>query len=344
MRALFEKFLYRSGVHQAVGLRYAGRGVNFMMHSIVDDAEPYLAEPTRCTVAVLERLLEHLRASEIDIVTPDAAFERLDDPTAKRFATLTFDDGYRDNLTHALPVLERYGAPATIFVTTGMIERADDAWWIGLVEWLKACDWITVEGFGKRPTATLPEKIATRIDLTNWVQGDVQRLEALQRAMKADGISISGLVDQQALSRDELRTLADHSLITIGGHTVSHPWLASLPEDEASREISDNRRYLRELTQQDVDHFAYPFGSPVACAEREMGLVAEAGFSSAFTCRHGCMFPLHRDLRYAWPREGVHWYENEASIVCKSVGGQRLFRNLKLKRPWRSPIATMAAD
>jgi hypothetical protein len=55
MRALFERFLYRSGAYRLVSRRYAGSGTIFMLHSVVDDASSYLNEPTRCTVVVLDR-------------------------------------------------------------------------------------------------------------------------------------------------------------------------------------------------------------------------------------------------------------------------------------------------
>ena len=68
-------------------------------------------------------------------------------------------------------MLERYAAPATIYVTTCLIERTANAWWLGLVEWLKRREWIAVEGYGRRSTRTLAEKVAARIGLTRWVEG-----------------------------------------------------------------------------------------------------------------------------------------------------------------------------
>ena len=99
---------------------------------------------------------------------------------------------------------------------------------------------------------------------------------------------------------------------------------------------------LQSLTQQEVAHFAYPFGSALACAEREAALVA-AGFRTAATARHGCVFPGHQEERYALPREGVQWHDDEASLACKSIGARRFLRDFKLGRPWRAPMATMAA-
>ena len=108
------------------------------------------------------------------------------------------------------------------------------------------------------------------------------------------------------------------------------------------REITENRSYLQSLTQQEVAHFAYPFGSMLACAEREAALVAAGGFRTAATARPGCVFPGHEEERYALPREGVQWHDDEASLACKSIGARRFLRDLKLGRPWRAPMATMA--
>lgn len=346
MKAALERSLYWSGAYRLVGRRYGGRGVIFMLHSVVDRADDYLGEPVRCTVDVLERLLRYLRARRIDLLSLDDALARFEGGGAREearpFAVLTFDDGYRDNLTHALPLLERYGVPATVYVTTCMIERQPHPWWIGLVAWLKGRERIAVEGFGAREVSSFEAKIETRIALTGWVQGNLERLAALNVAMTTDGVDIGALVDQEALSHDELRALAKHRLITIGGHTTSHPWLQALTADEAGHEIRENRRYLQDLLQDEIRHFAYPFGSPVACGERETGLAAEAGFQTAVTTRHGCIFPDHADHRYALPREGVHWYEDEVSIACKHVGYHRLIGDLKRRQPWRSPVATMA--
>ena len=180
-----------------------------------------------------------------------------------------------------------------------------------------------------------------RIGLTRWVEADEARLPHCRERWRRIACCRS-LLDQQMLQAEELRRLGGHPLITIGGHTTSHPWLAALSETRRCGR-SPTIAHLQSLTQQEVAHFAYPFGSALACAEREAALVAAGGFRTAATARPGCVFPGHEEERYALPREGVQWHDDEASLACKSIGARRFLRDLKLGRPWRAPMATMAA-
>ncbi len=101
------------------------------------------------------------------------------------------------------------------------------------------------------------------------------------------------------LSREQLCTLADHPLATIGGHTTSHPELTGLGEEEAYREMYSNKAFLENLCGRPVDHFAYPHG---VGGVREAFLARRAGFKTALTIRPGCLFPEHRDSLLFLPR------------------------------------------
>src|SRR5271166_3706896 len=139
-----------SGIADALAFRYAGPGVIFMLHSTVGKSDTFLLEDLRCPVAALERILCWLRNTGLQFVSLDEAMQRLSRPSSGRFCAFTFDDGYADNLTHALPVMKRFGAPFTVYVTTGMVTRDIDAWWFGLAALVRAREHIELPELDRR--------------------------------------------------------------------------------------------------------------------------------------------------------------------------------------------------
>ena len=93
---------------------------------------------------------------------------------------LTFDDGYRDNVTCALPILERHDAPFTIFVPTGPPTRTLYSWWLGLRALLRMRDTVTIEAMDRRfDCPDLASKTAALAKATRWVHFDLRRAQML---------------------------------------------------------------------------------------------------------------------------------------------------------------------
>jgi peptidoglycan/xylan/chitin deacetylase (PgdA/CDA1 family) len=85
--------------------------------------------------------------------------------------------------------------------------------------------------------------------------------------------------DEIIASADRLRELPG-DLITIGSHTMTHPWLPSLPEEQSKIELSASRSALQKLLNRDIKLFSFPYG---ASTERLMTLCREAGYERVFT-------------------------------------------------------------
>lgn len=296
--------LYWSGASRVIDVRYGGLGTVFSFHSVVPDLSRHLYPTYRSTVGFLDRWLAALRAKGIDIVDLDEAVRRLGTSGARRFVVLTFDDGYADNLVHALPVLERHAAPFTVYVTDEMISRRLDCWWIGLERLFADNDEVEIAPMDRRwSVATLDAKIAAYREALLWVHGDLAvRPTLLRDTFVRHGVDIARLADEAGLTEEQLRTLGGHRLATIGGHTVRHLSLATLDEDEARREMADNKAALEAVVEKPVTHFAYPFGDAGACGAREARLAKEVGYKTAVTLRPGCLFPDHRDHPHLLPR------------------------------------------
>ncbi|MGH9347690.1 MAG: polysaccharide deacetylase family protein [Vicinamibacterales bacterium] len=185
---------------------------------------------------------------------------------------LTFDDGYRSVLTEALPILERFGIPALVFVCTGPVDRGERFWYDALAE--------------REGEAAVAAAKAGAFAL--W------RESAARTAMPA----FAG--DPHApLGVDELRQLAGHPLITIGAHTVSHPILARASPVVQAKEVGGAKTMLEGWIGRRVDAFAYPNGWPGAdYDERTIGIVRDCGFTHAFTTAERFAVPSEAALEH----------------------------------------------
>lgn len=297
--------LHRSGLAAAIARRYAGIGAIFMFHHVVPEVSAHLDGELYISGGFLDRWLASLRRAGVPVLGIDAAAARIGDPgrnpSRNRFVVITFDDGYADNLTCALPILEKYAAPFTLYVTTDLVEGGGFLWWLGLEQLFRENDAVEVAPMARRfATVSRRAKAGALAAVSAWVGADTGRRAPLLRdVFRRYGVSVDAATRQAGLSPEQLRRLAGHPLATIGGHTVSHPDLTTLSEGEAYREMSDNKAFLENLCQRPVSHFAYPHG---AGGEREAGLARQAGFRTALTTRQGCLFPEHRERLRLLPR------------------------------------------
>ncbi len=293
-----------SGLMPAFRKIFAGRAAIIMFHEIQQDSRSELMTGT--SVGLFEYSLNWLRQEGWEIVSLEACIERLGTNSGTgRYAVLTFDDGYRDNVATALPILERYNAPFTVYVPTGAPKRTLQAWWLGLREMFRSGDTVTIDAMDMRfHCPRLHEKMSGLSEVTDWIHQDYHRIAMLAPTFNKAGLSLSALNEAYFLDESELRSLARHPLASIGGHTDTHAALSCLDIQSARAEMADNRRYLEQLLQRPVQHFAYPYGDSRACGPREAHLAKDVGFSTAVTTRHGQLSNLESN-HFALPRLGV---------------------------------------
>ena len=297
------ELMFRSGIPRAFAKRFGGRGAVYMFHSVVSDRSTCLTPGLSASTKFLDRLLASFRRAGIDIISIDELIPRLQGTNSRRFVVATFDDGYADNLQYALPIFEKHNAPLTIYVPTGMITGSLYCWWTGLERLFLQNSTVEIPPMGRRWTArTIGEKARAYKEASDWVSHDIAGRAPLLRSTFAHyGLSMPDIVKSIGLSIDQLKTLGSHPLVTIGGHTESHPELSRLEQAEAFNEIFANKRFLENVLQKPVDHFAYPYG---ACRQRDAGLVHDAGYKTAVTTHHGCVFERHLQSPHLIPRIG----------------------------------------
>lgn len=323
LRSGSEQLMHLTGAGRVLARRYRGPGLVLMFHEIHEDVDGELR--TGCSPGQLVRWVEAVRAAGRDIVSLDEALQRLAAPAARPFAVVTFDDGYRDNMSIALPLLERLDAPLTLFVPTGMVTRDLDAWWLGLRDLFKRHDQVEIAAMGHIfRCGDLPGKSTAMRLATDWIGTDPDRARAVGETFKRYAIHVPDLVVQYGMDAHALKTFAAHPLVTIGGHTTSHTWLARLDEAAANGEIAANKAFLEALLDRPVRHFAYPYGTAGACGLREARIAAAAGYKSAFTTRPGHIFADHLGNPHLMPRENAGIaHQSRAAMTSRLDGAYR---------------------
>lgn len=299
-------------LHQALAPLTRGRGAILAFHH-VRPQDPAVFAPNRglaITPEHLDAVLTHLRQSGYRIVPLDAVPDELAEPRSEPFVTLTFDDGYRDNIAHALPTLERHEAPFTVFVTTGFADRGARLWWRELERAVASRPELRLVIEGRAVvlrTVTVPEKRRAFAQVARHLrQAPPDKVAAVLGALGCAPPDGRALVEALCLDWDGVARLAAHPLATIGCHTLSHPCLAALEPAAARRELDASRSLIAARTGRPVRHLAYPYGGATAAGGREFALAAELGFATAVTTRPGVLQRSHAHRLTALPRLSVN--------------------------------------
>ena len=307
--------LYFSGTHRLARNFLGGLGTILTFHRVrppVADA----FQPSRgleVTPAFLEEVVTGLRRAEVNIISIDEAHRRiLAGASEKRFVVLSFDDGYRDNFEFAWPILKRHRAPFTIYVVSSFADGTGTLWWTVLERAFARNRSIEVELDGRPRVfdcATPAARDASFNELYWWLRRR-EREEELRKVIDeiafGYGIDAPRQCRELCMGWDELKQLAADPLVTIGSHTVSHPFLSKLSADAAREEMAGANRRIAEQLGAMPQHFAYPVGDAGAAGPREYAIAAEVGFKTAVTTRPGVLFARHARHLTALPRISVN--------------------------------------
>ncbi|MEP9374120.1 polysaccharide deacetylase family protein [Mesorhizobium sp. KR1-2] len=330
LRRLVLNGLGHSGVSRLARPLVGGVGAILMLHRVsAHPRKPHgVNRHLNIAPAFLDALIADMKADGYEFVTLDEALKRLAQGRgARRFATITADDAYRDNLTEALPVLEKHGAPITIYVAPGLIDGAVDLWWEVLEDIVNAADTLavnTANGPLMLDCSTPEGRLASNARLQRHLTVEVGEQE--QRAVLHELACAAG-VDPQAPSRetlmnwDEIAEAVAHPLVTIGAHTIHHYSLKRLDEEKARREIVEAGNVLEARLGTRPRHMAYPYGYASAVGAREVDLAKEAGYASAVTTRHGVLQPDHAKHLHALPRISVNGRYQELGFLRTMLSG-----------------------
>ncbi len=281
---------------RAVGTRGPAALGIVMYHAVI---EAPLAVPDWCFLAAetFQRQLAEIRR-HADIVSLGEARSRLRANPTRPLAVITFDDGFLNNATVALPRLAAGDTPATVFLTTGPAAKGDTIWYCRLNDAIARC----------------PETVLTWEDRRYSLAGSMARRETaaeLQARLKPssgaafatrfrDLLRSLGYDPRAPLACDSpfrlldpagLADLLASGLIDLGGHTVSHAILAPLSAAEQRREIEGSLASIASITGRPTRLFAYPNGGSADYDQTALAILHDAGVQAAVTAVEGVNRP-----------------------------------------------------
>lgn len=245
----------------------------------------------------------------------------------------TLDDGYLNNITHALPIFEKHNIPFTVFPCSGFVERTHHIWWETLMSLIAKLDHIDFElantRFQMRSVTPAQKHLAFELIGQHFIGPSQKQATAdLFDIAQAHGIDPIQLVDDLIMDRDDVQKLSRHPLAEIGAHTVSHPVLSHISDQDLSSELEKSRDHLAGIIGYRPPHLAYPYGdcSKVKCREAEVA--SHLGFELAVTTSPNVLKADTVDNIYQLPRISLNGYYQKANYVDALASGA-IFKFLK---------------
>ena len=238
--------------------------------------------------------------SNFDLLPLETAVENCRQGDIKRpTAAVTFDDGYQNNFSAAFPILSKLKVPATIFLTTGLIDT-DDTLWFGRLN--TAFAETAIEALcwkGRRfELKTKQDKTAA----SRYLQAFLKNLshDEIQDEVRQISIALGCNPDQpisaaspfRMLDSASIQAMADSDLISFGAHTHTHPLLSRLSPTLQAKEIGQSLQKVEALTGKPCGAFAYPNGEKSDYTEDTVRLLQQFKVNVAVTTESGC-FSMH---------------------------------------------------
>jgi peptidoglycan/xylan/chitin deacetylase (PgdA/CDA1 family) len=277
-----------SGLNALARARQRDNLLVLAYHSVLEDgseSEPdnYYSVGTGEFAEHLEFLCQHyrpVRASDVE------AWASGDHDLPQRAVLVTFDDGLRNNLTHAAPVLKSYGVPAILFLATVYLGGSRILWPCELYE--LAMRW---------PNAVMPDPSGgADIKLDGTRKARSRELVSMAKRLPASTVEawLARLRAETPLP-DELSNRGVYAFLTweeaaqlpgygfeIGSHTVNHWIVTRCTREELQWELVESKREIERRLGVPCTSFCYPNGGASDWSRETAEAVKAAGYRAAY--------------------------------------------------------------
>lgn len=273
------RFLSPAGTNAALSV--------LIFHRVLPAPDPIF--PGEITAVQFDQIISWLKLA-FNILPLDEAMQRLQSASLPaRAAALTFDDGYEDNYSQALPILQRHGVTSTFFVASGYL-NGGVMWNDIIIESIRrtSLDVLDLSSLGLG-IFNLSGAEQRRIAIETLIGATKYRVWAeRQQIVESIAELAGGMIPLDLMMSSEQVLGLRRAGMLIGAHTVSHPILARLPEAEVRQEIADGRDFLEGVIKERVRLFAYPNGKPGEDYRPvDVSTVRQLGFDAAMSTAWG---------------------------------------------------------
>jgi peptidoglycan/xylan/chitin deacetylase (PgdA/CDA1 family) len=291
---------------------WGGMGAIFCLHHVLPGGGLQTGFAPNSNLEITPEFLDELittaKSLDYELISMTEAVRRVQSKSSgKRFAVFTLDDGYKDNLVHAMPVFRQHNCPFTVYVAPRIADGTCELWWRVLELVIASSNTLSLELDHLEFTldvSTEASKWQAWRSLAPRVQAmpEYEQRAWMTKTAHDHGVDLQAYCRSVAMTWDALQAMARDPLVTIGAHTLNHYNLLKLSEADARREIVESGKRIEAELGRKIEHFAYPYGNKDAAGPREFKLAKDAGYKTAVVTRLGPLVPGHADHLHALPR------------------------------------------
>jgi peptidoglycan/xylan/chitin deacetylase (PgdA/CDA1 family) len=208
---------------------------------------------------------------------------------------ITFDDGFFNNYSIAIPILKKMQIPATFYITTDFIEKNATSW-VDRIE-------IAVNSKNHGSTKILNKEY----NFNNSIKSKIKFMNDIRKIIKNDKkidpykttanilknldynkkiLSSNHTLDKK-MDWNQIKKLDKQKLFTVGGHTKTHKILSFLSDKEVKKEINESIRLIVKKLNKKIIHYSYPEGLRHTFSNREILLLKQKGIKCCPSAESG---------------------------------------------------------
>lgn len=315
--------------------RYSGLGHILMFHSVLPQGttSQYEMAKYEVTPELLTMIIKFYIKAGYEFISLDHMHDKIvNNDASNKCVVFTFDDGYKDVLEYAYPILKHNNVPFCIYVVANYADGNAIKWDYLIENVIEDRATVAVETQAasvELDCSTLKKKgnaIRMLFSLMHSMN-DPEHIHLIRKFFKTYSDMFYDKTRELTLDWSMIRAISRDPLVTIGAHTVNHYCLSKLTESAARDEILGSKRTLETKLDREILHFAYPYGGPAEADDREFKLVKQGGFKTGTTTRVGNISSEDVHHLECLPRYRIGADVNERYLRHIATGSLALLKN-----------------